>query len=330
VSATELAARARLLHALGETGGAIPLAAAAARLPPGERPVLDGAVAALRAQQLAELGEDGVLRSGPRGSALSAARVRELRRGARYGAATDVRAVVGSTNDAALERATLGAAPGLAIAAELQTSGRGTKGRAFLSAPGLGVWSTTLLDAPADPSRAPRLSLLAGLAVAAAVERATGVLPGLKWPNDVRLRGRKVCGVLVEARSIGATRFVVAGIGLNVHHRAEDFPQELRAVAGSLEEVTGARLDRSALLAAILAELEALVGADRNGSLDLAARWAAYDELAGADVEVRLGGETFAGRAEGVEDDGRLRVRHPGGSVRAIRSAEAAVAFAGG
>jgi BirA family biotin operon repressor/biotin-[acetyl-CoA-carboxylase] ligase len=330
VNAAELAARARLLHALGEAGGAIALAAAAARLPPGERPALDAAVGMLHAHGLAELGADGVLRAGPRGSPLSAARVRALRAGARYGAATEVEAVLRSTNDAVLARAAEGAAPGLAIAAELQTDGRGTKGRAFSSAPGLGVWSTTLLDAPPDPSRAPRLSLVVGLAVAAIVQRATGVRPGLKWPNDVRIGGRKVCGVLVEARSIGATRFVVAGIGLNVHHRAEDFPEELRAVAGSLADTTGAPLDRSTLLAALLAELEALVVADRDGSLDLAGRWADYDELAGAEVRVRLGDETFAGRAEGIEDDGRLRIRRPGGAVRAISSAAAAVALAGG
>jgi BirA family biotin operon repressor/biotin-[acetyl-CoA-carboxylase] ligase len=323
VSSSELVARARLLHALGEAGGSLAMSGV-------EGADLAAAIESLEEQGLVQLGDDGRLRVGPRGSRLSAARIRELRRGARYGAAAEVRAVVDSTNDAVLDRAAAGGAPGLVIAAELQTRGRGTKGRTFLSPPGLGVWSTTLLDAPAEPAAAPRASLVAALAVAVAVERLTGVRPSLKWPNDVRLGERKVCGVLVEARSRGEGMFLVAGIGVNVHHRAEDFPPELRPIAGALEAETGARLDRSELLAEIVAELEAHTDEDRRGRLDLAARWSAWDELAGRDVEVRIGDETLAGRADGLEDDGRLRVRGPGGSVRAIRSAETAVAVRGG
>jgi len=317
-----LAARARLLQALAQAGGTLPLAAA-------EAAGLGSAAAALAGQGLVRVGADGFLRAGPRGSLLSAARVRELRRPGRYGAATEVVPVVGSTNDVVVARARAGAAPGLVIAAELQTAGRGTRGRTFVSPPGLGVWSTTLLDPPADRAAAPRASLAAALGVAVALERATGVRPGLKWPNDVRIGGRKVCGVLVEARTEGAEVFLVAGIGVNVHHRAEDFPPELRAIAGSLEERTGARLDRSELLAAILAELEAVWTDEGRGALDLAARWAAFDELAGRDVEVSVAGETLAGCADGLEEDGRLRLRGPGGVVRTIRSAETAVALRG-
>lgn len=322
MSPEELVARARLLHALGEAGGTLsPEAAATAT---------GAALAALVEDGLVARGPDGLVRIGPRGSGLSATRVRELRRGGRYGASAEVLAVVDSTNDTVLERAAAGAEPGLVVAAELQTRGRGTKGRSFLSPPGLGIWSTTLLDAPPDPATAPRASLVAALAVAAAVEAATGVRPGLKWPNDVRVGGRKVCGVLVEARSRGRDMFLVAGIGVNVHHRARDFPPELRETAAGLEEQTGARLDRSAVLAEILAELEAHTDEDRRGALDLAARWAARDELDGRDVEVRVGDETLAGRADGLEDDGRLRVRSRGGAIRRIRSAETAVAVRGG
>jgi BirA family biotin operon repressor/biotin-[acetyl-CoA-carboxylase] ligase len=326
VSADDLVGQARLLHALGEGDGAVALTNALAAVPPAERAGLHTAVAALEERGLLELGGDGVLRPGRRGSLLSAARVRERRRDGRYGATAEVHAVVDSTNDEVLARAVAGAGPGVVVAAELQTAGRGTKGRTFLSPPGLGVWSTTLLDAPADPSVAPRYSLVAALAAAAALERETGVPPSLKWPNDVRLGGRKVCGVLVEARSIAGQMFLVAGIGCNVHHRSGEFPPELRELAGSVEERTGRRVDRSALLASLVAELETLVTADRNGGIDLAARWARFDELADCEVEVRLGDEVFFGRADGIEDDGRLRVRSPGGETRTVRSAHATVA----
>ncbi|MCA9751243.1 MAG: biotin--[acetyl-CoA-carboxylase] ligase, partial [Gemmatimonadetes bacterium] len=213
---------ARLVHALGEAGGALP----AARLTTiGDAPDLESALATLG--DLVSLETDGTLRFGPRGSALAAAGVQASLGGATWGRELEVLAAIGSTNDRAAERAAAGAAPGLVVTAELQTAGRGRRGRVFDSRPGLGIWSTTLLPVPADPAAAPRLSLIAALAVAEAVEERTGFSPALKWPNDVRIGGRKICGVLVEARSAGGRVFPVAGIGINVHHRPQDFPPEV-------------------------------------------------------------------------------------------------------
>ena len=112
---------------------------------------------------------------------------------------------------------------------------------------------------------------------------------------------------------------------LNVHHRPAEFPPELRGTAGSIAGLAATRVDRSGLFAALLAALELLIATDRAGALDLAGRWARCDELEGRDVEVRGADDVFTGRAEGIEDDGRLRVRLPGGTVRHVRSAETTV-----
>ncbi|MBZ0268581.1 biotin--[acetyl-CoA-carboxylase] ligase, partial [bacterium] len=190
----------------------------------------------------------------------------------------------------------------------------------------LGVWSTTLLGAPRDPEGAPRLSLVAALAVAETVEELTASRAGIKWPNDVRIDGRKVCGVLVEARAVGRRLHVVAGIGLNVHHRDGDFPPQLRGAAASLESASGATLVRSHVLAALLVHLEDLVDRERAGALDLPALFAARDDL--RDRVVRIDGPEGErhGTARGIDAGGRLRLELAGGEIVPVSSAEATLA----
>ncbi|NNE42846.1 MAG: biotin--[acetyl-CoA-carboxylase] ligase [Gemmatimonadetes bacterium] len=320
---------AALIHCLGEHGGAASVAVlraagvAAAGEGGGDLAAVDRALSALGDADLLQLDGTGHARVGARGSVLSAARVRSGSAAGRYGHQVEVLASVGSTNDAVLERAASGAEPGYVICAELQTEGRGRRGRRFDSRPGLGIWSTVLLDAPADPERAARLSLVTGLAVADAVAERTGAAAQLKWPNDVLIDGRKVCGILVEARTAGGRMFPVAGIGTNVHHRMEDFPPDLRARAGSLESTTGVRVDRSEYLATLLVALERRLAAEAAGTLDLAAEFGSRDALAGRRVEVSTADGPCTGTADGVAPDGTLRVRVGGSRVVFARSGEA-------
>jgi BirA family biotin operon repressor/biotin-[acetyl-CoA-carboxylase] ligase len=229
-----------------------------------------------------------------------------------------------STNEALLERAQRGATPGLAIAAESQSAGRGRRGRSFDSRAGLGLWTSVLLRAPEDPSRAARISLIAAIAAARAIERSTGAAPKLKWPNDVILDGRKVAGILAEARTRGGSMFVVAGFGINVHHRGEDFSPEIRESAGSLEEATGARVDRDRLAAGLFEAIEDLLDADAAGRFDLAEAFRALDVHADRLVEIREDAQRagIVGRALGVENDGRLRLGLADGAVRTFQSGD--------
>ncbi len=231
--------------------------------------------------------------------------------------------VLPSTNDAVFARGEAGAAPGLAIAALAQTRGRGRRGSGFESAPGLGIWVSVLLSEPPDPAGASRLSILVALATARAIERETSIRPSLKWPNDVFLGNRKVAGVLVEARTAGRTMFLVAGIGINVHHRPDDFSPEIRETAGSLEQSAEGAVDRSRLTAHLFDEIEAVLEMDASGRFDLPGEFDARDSLRGREVIVRGDGvDSVAGRSLGVESDGRLRLRLPDGAVTTFRVGE--------
>jgi BirA family biotin operon repressor/biotin-[acetyl-CoA-carboxylase] ligase len=231
--------------------------------------------------------------------------------------------VLPSTNDAVFARAQAGAPAGLAIAGEAQTSGRGRRGRAFESASGLGLWVSVLLREPPDPADAARLSILIAVATAQAIERETALCPSLKWPNDVFLGERKVAGVLVEAKSMGPTMFVVAGIGINVHHRPDDFSPEIRETAGSLEQCAARAVDRNRLAASLFDEVEAVLEMDLAGRFDLPGEFDARDSLRGREVIVKSdGANPVTGCSLGVESDGRLRLRLPDGAFTTVRAGE--------
>lgn len=143
-----------------------------------------------------------------------------------------------------------------------QTGGRGRLGRPWVDAPGTSVLCSVLLRPPAGRP-APHLSLVCGLAVAEAVEAATGLAAQLKWPNDVMLDRRKVAGILLEARG----EAVVCGIGVNVNQTREQLPADARTPAGSLRTVTGRSYDRDDVLDDVLGRLESHYATWREGGL---------------------------------------------------------------
>src|SRR2546423_10772902 len=162
-----------------------------------------------------------------------------------------------STNDLVWEAAERGAAVGFVVFAERQTKGRGQYGRRWESAPYQGLWFSVLLR-PAITLRDSRLltSQLAEI-VAATIAAETGCSPTIKPPNDIYVADRKVAGVLVEGRTTGDGSYVaVAGIGINVNQTIDDFPEELRATAGSLLMATGRKIDRGKLAIALLRQLD--------------------------------------------------------------------------
>jgi len=225
--------------------------------------------------------------------------------------------VVTSTMDVAREAALAGATEGHVVLAEEQSAGRGRQGRAWRSVPGANLSFTVVLRP--DLTTAARLAMLVPLAVAEGVERATGLQPAIKWPNDLQLGGRKVCGVLIDLETVGdALAFALVGIGLNVNHDPSDQP-ELREIATSLSAVAGHPLDREAVLIATLDRLHALLDEARAG-VDIRSRWRSRLAMLGKEVTIR-GGETVEyGIAEDVDDDGSLILRRPDGT-RAVFAA---------
>ena len=187
-----------------------------------------------------------------------------------------------------------GGRDGRVVVADHQTAGRGRAGRSWTDVPGaMLMFSALLRDIP------PQRSALVGLAAGVAVARAIGGNARLKWPNDVRIGGRKVCGMLSELAPTGD--YVVIGIGVNVGHADGDLPAELEAT--SLRIASGGTPPRrDDLCASILRELDALVGADFMDD------YRALCETIGTRVRVDLGGRTLEGTAGSVRDDGALVV----------------------
>ena len=187
---------------------------------------------------------------------------------------------------------------GAVVVADAQTAGRGRLGRAWVAPPGTSLLCSVLLRPPAG-SRIAQLSLVGGLAAAQTVESELGRAAQLKWPNDVLVDGRKVAGVLAEARDA----VVVLGIGLNVNQAADELPPEPRAPAASLRTLDGAEHDRGALLDTLLDRLETAYGAWLAGGLPALHReLATRDALAGRVVGVDGRRE----RALGIDEEGRL------------------------
>lgn len=172
-----------------------------------------------------------------------------------------------STNDLAWEAAERGASEGFVAFAEKQTKGRGQYGRRWESAPYLGLWFSVLLRPALTLRESPKLTCFLAEAVAATIADETALTPAIKWPNDIYLSGRKVAGVLVEGRIAADGNYLaVAGIGINVNQAIEDFPEELRASAGSLAMACGCKVPRMEFAIALVRRLnvEALVPGARS------------------------------------------------------------------
>lgn len=174
----------------------------------------------------------------------------------RLGGAYHFHESVDSTNRVALELLAGGAPHGTLVVADEQTAGRGRRGRAWHSPKGLALYASLVLR-PADGLPEPPLLVAAvALGLAEGIERATGVPTVIKWPNDLWVEGRKVAGILLESRGSKVADGLVAGFGVNVSHRASDFPEALRATATSVALHAATTPTRANVLLAALSALE--------------------------------------------------------------------------
>lgn len=226
-------------------------------------------------------------------------------------------ATVSSTNDAARDLAREGAPHGTAVVAEEQTKGRGTKGRAWHSPPGLGLYVSFVLRFPAG-GPGPSFHLLplaAGVAAADAVLAASGIEARLKWPNDLVQDRRKLGGILVESVSTGSdTGFAVVGVGVNVGHGKGDFPEELRPRVTSLHLAGGRPTDRDAVFTALCRTLDNWYNVLIRG--EAAPIVEAFEDRAvfsrGDPILVTTGSGSFRGVYRGLDARGRLLVGRRG------------------
>lgn len=233
---------------------------------------------------------------------------------------------VDSTNNRAKDSGERGGIHGTLFIADRQSAGKGRRGRTWSSPPGESIYMTILLRPSITPSRAPMLTLVMGLSVAEAVREVTGADAKIKWPNDIVINKKKVCGILTEmATEMMYVNYVVIGVGINVNQR--QFPGELAGMAASLCGETGKVYRRSEIIAAVMERFEKnyetfLVSGDLSGLKK------AYDAVlvnCGQEVKVLEPGNEYIAVAEGIDQVGELIVRLPDGQRKRVFAGEVSV-----
>ncbi len=218
------------------------------------------------------------------------------------------RRVASSTNRWAKELAAVRANEGTVVLAETQISGRGRLGREWISPAG-GLWFSVVLRPELDAEEVTKVVFVAGLAVAKVLRELYGLHVETKWPNDVLVNGRKVCGILAEMNTTDRTvNFAVLGIGINANFdTGKALPEEVRTAATSLEDELGENVLLGELLEKLLEELESLYEQFlREGFSPILKMWKRYATFIGSTVEVAGKSEKLSGVALDVASDGAL------------------------
>lgn len=245
--------------------------------------------------------------------------------------------VIDSTNEEARRLAAAGSPEGTLVIAERQTAGRGRRGRQWVAPAGRCLLFSLLLRPALPPERLFALTMAAGLAVRGAIMDQLGLVPALKWPNDVYIAGRKTAGILVESAFAGRElEFAVVGIGVNVNVRPEELAgavlgsaadptlRQLPGTATSLMVEAGRPVSRSALLWDILRHFERWYERILAGESPLEEWKGALLEW-GQEVEIEAGGERILGRVVDAAADGALGLALPDGQLRYFYAGEASL-----
>jgi BirA family biotin operon repressor/biotin-[acetyl-CoA-carboxylase] ligase len=217
-----------------------------------------------------------------------------------------------STMDLAHQLAVDGAEEGTCVWAETQTAGRGRAGRAWVSPPG-GCYLSLILRPTRILREVPQLALVAGLAAAQAIHDLTKLSAVIRWPNDLMLRGRKLAGVLCEAKSNDNKVAAIIGIGINVSAEPHQVPAEGTSLAQSVTPP-----DRVALFGALCRRLQALYDQwNRDGFAPLKPLLVSSMTF-GNIVRIDAGSDTLHGQTQDIDDQGRLVIRLDSGIMRAV------------
>lgn len=237
---------------------------------------------------------------------------------------------VPSTNDLARELAQKGAGEGCLVVAEEQTGGKGRLGRGWNSPKYKGICFSLLLCPPVNPSEASQVTMLAAVSLGRAINSETGVPVGIKWPNDLLVNGKKICGILTElSAEMDRINHLVVGMGINVNQDVEDFPGELRNTATSLRIEKGGAVSRIRLLQACLGEFERWYRVWlEQGFAPVLAEWKEMSVSLNCPVRIHTLNKSWEGWAEDVDGDGALLLRLPDGSLQRLISGEVSLRLA--
>ena len=215
---------------------------------------------------------------------------------------------IGSTNDEAFRLGLAGAPEGTALIANSQSTGKGRMQRVWHSPAGSNIYTSIILRPEITPSRTPQMSILAGVAVAEVLESYCPDRIKLKWPNDVLIDGKKVCGILSQVKTaVGEVDFIVLGMGINVNISYGQFPKEICNLATSLAIETGREISRQELIISLYENLakwyKQLL---KDGFGRIKEKWLSISPMIGQTVQVMFREEAVNGKTTGLDEDGSL------------------------
>lgn len=232
-----------------------------------------------------------------------------------------------STNSEADRLASSGSPEGTIVVADRQTRGRGRFGRSWFSPPGTGLYLSMILRPPVEPAASHYLVLLSGVACSRAIQDLCRTSVELKWPNDLQILGKKIGGILLElSADHKGLRHLIAGIGINVTTRREDFPEELRQSVGSIFTEAGIRVSRSEILCRLLLHFENRYFLSlTQGPSAILTEWTQLTTTLGRMLRVSYGGQVLEGTATGIDADGGLLLRLASGLTEKVLAGDVTV-----
>lgn len=215
---------------------------------------------------------------------------------------------IGSTNDEAFRLGSAGALEGTALIANSQSAGKGRMQRVWHSPAGSNIYTSIILRPQIEPAKAPQISILAGITVAGVLNVYCPDKVKLKWPNDVLINGKKVCGILSQMKtSVNKVDFIVLGMGINVNINFNQLPEEISNLATSLAIETGREISRLELIISLYENLakwyKQLL---QNGFGQIKEKWLNLTPMIGQTVQVIFREEAVSGKAIDLDEDGSL------------------------
>lgn len=231
---------------------------------------------------------------------------------------------ISSTTEPAREEAQKGCAEGTLVVAEEQTGGRGRLGRVWYSPQYKGIFMSMVLRPPVNPNEVAKVTMIASVALALAINKETGVSAGIKWPNDLLAKGKKVCGILADlSAEMDRVNYLVLSAGINANQEPEDFPEDLKNTATSLKVETGRPVDRARLVRSCLEFFEHWYDLWlEQGFGPVLSCWKELSVSLNCPVRIHSLNNSWEGWAEDVDEDGALLLRLPSGELQRLVSGE--------
>ncbi len=255
---------------------------------------------------------------------LNASKLQEGLNTSRFGRSIVFARRINSTSQMAKELATYGAAEGTVVIAETQTAGHGRHGKKWFSPTG-GLWLSVILRPKLEASDAVKLVFLAGLAVTQTLSELYGISAETKWPNDVLVNGRKICGILSEMSTRnGEVKYVIIGVGVNANvNVSQALPNELKKNTTSLQNELGKRVKLEELFKTVIGKMEKLYDIFlEHGSEEILREWKKHAFFVGRKVQITGENEELEGLALDVDLDGALIIQLSSGEVKRIIAGE--------